>query len=72
MRYTNPRTHSLTPTHQLTDPTQPNPTHYKIQRAAQTVLGVYLKRTCSRITSASSAQGFLTIMRYTNPCTHSS
>jgi len=26
-----------------------------IQRAAQTVLGVYLKRTCSRVTSASSA-----------------
>jgi len=25
-----------------------------IQRAAQTVLGVYLKRTCSRVTSASS------------------
>ena len=28
-----------------------------IQRAAQTVLGVYLKRTCSRFTSASSAVG---------------
>ena len=42
-----------------------------IQRAAQTVLGVYLKRTCSRVTSASSALGFLTIMRYTNPRTHS-
>jgi len=28
---------------------------YGIQRAAQTVLGVYLKRTCSRVTSASSA-----------------
>ena len=26
-----------------------------IQRAAQTVLGVYLKRTCWRVTSASSA-----------------
>ena len=26
-----------------------------IQRAAQTVLGVYLKRTCSRVTGASSA-----------------
>jgi len=26
-----------------------------IQPAAQTVLGVYLKRTCSRVTSASSA-----------------
>ena len=35
-----------------------------IQRAAQTVLGVYLKRTCSRVTSASSS---LKIMRYTNP-----
>jgi len=30
-----------------------------IQRAAQTVLGVYLKRTCLRITSASSALGIL-------------
>ena len=30
-----------------------------IQRAAQTVLGVYLKRSCSRITSASSALGVL-------------
>ena len=34
-------------------------THWRalsgIQRAAQTVLGVYLKRTCSRNTSASSA-----------------
>jgi len=33
-------------------------THYRIssriQRSAQTVLGVYLKRTCSRVTSASS------------------
>jgi len=38
---------------------------------AQTVLGVYLKRTCSRVTSASSTLGFLTIMRYTNPRTHS-
>jgi len=28
-----------------------------IQRAAQTVLGVYLKRTCSRVTSASCALG---------------
>jgi len=28
-----------------------------IQRATQTVLGVYLKRTCSRVTSASSALG---------------
>ena len=31
----------------------------EIQRAAQTVLGVYLKRTCSRVTSASSALGVL-------------
>jgi len=30
-----------------------------IQLAAQTVLGVYLKRTCSRVTSASSALGVL-------------
>jgi len=30
-----------------------------IQRAAQTVLGVYFKRTCSRVTSASSALGVL-------------
>jgi len=30
-----------------------------IQRAAQTVLGVYLKRSCSRVTSASSALGVL-------------
>jgi len=41
-----------------------------IQRAVQTVLGVYLKRTCSRATSASSALGVLTIMRCTNPLTH--
>jgi len=50
-------------------------THYRIlfgiQRAAQTVLGVYLKRTCSRVISASCASGVLTIMRYTNPRTHS-
>ena len=30
-----------------------------IQRAAQTVLGVYLKRTCSHVTSASSSLGVL-------------
>ena len=30
-----------------------------IQRAAQTVLGVCLQRTCSRVTSASSALGVL-------------
>ena len=40
-----------------------------IQRAAQTVLGVYLKRTCLRVTSASSALGVLTNMCYTNPRT---
>ena len=43
-----------------------------ISRAAQTVLGVYVKRTCSRNTSASSALGVLTIMHYTNyALTHS-
>ena len=42
-----------------------------IQRAAQTVLGVYLKRTCSRVPSVSSALGVLTMMRYTYPRTHS-
>ena len=43
-----------------------------IQRAAQTVLGVYLKRTCSRVTSASSALAVLDdYARYTNPRTHS-
>jgi len=43
-----------------------------IQRAAQTVLGVYLKCTCSRDTSASSAHwGFLTIVRYTDARTDS-
>ena len=31
----------------------------EIQRAAQTVLGVYLKRTCSRFTSESSALAVL-------------
>ena len=50
-------------------------THFRIssgiQRAAQTLLGVYLKRTCSRVTSASSASGVLTIMHCTNPHTHS-
>ena len=30
-----------------------------IQRAAQIVLGIYLKRTCSRVTGASSALGVL-------------
>jgi len=42
-----------------------------IQRAAQTVLGVYLKRTSSRVTRASSALVVLTDMRYANPRTHS-
>jgi len=43
-----------------------------IQRTAQTVLGVYLKRTCSRVTSASSALGVLNdYALYTNPHTHS-
>jgi len=44
----------------------------EIQRAAQTVLGVYLKRTCSRVTIVHPALWrFLTIMRYINPRTHS-
>jgi len=39
-----------------------------IQRAAQTVLGVYLKRTCSRLTSVSSALGVLIAkFHYTGP-----
>ena len=46
-----------------------------IQRAAQTVLGVYLKRTCSRVTSASiSALGVLNDCaqyKSTHSCTHS-
>ena len=43
-----------------------------IQRAAQTVLRVYLKRNCSRVTSASSALGVLNdYALYTNPRTHS-
>ena len=46
----------------------------RIQRAAQTVLSVYLKRTCSRVTSASSALGVLNdyALYNTNPLTHSS
>ena len=43
-----------------------------IQRAAQTVLGVYLKRTCSRVTSASSALGVLNdyaLYKYTHSLT---
>ena len=45
-----------------------------IQRAAQTVLGVYLKRTCSRATSASSALGVLNdnvLYKSTHSLTHS-
>jgi len=42
-----------------------------IQRAAQTVLGVYLNRTYSRDTSAIAHWMFLTLMHYTNPRTHS-
>ena len=44
-----------------------------IPRAAQTVLGVYLKRLVRAIvpTSASNALWVLTIMRYANPRTHS-
>jgi len=45
-----------------------------IQRAAQTVLGIYLKRTCSRVTSASSALGALNdyaLYKPTHSLTHS-
>ena len=44
-----------------------------IQRAEQTVLGVYLERTSSRVTLLvhPAHYGFSTIMRYTNPRTHS-
>ena len=45
-----------------------------IPRAAQTVLGVYLKRTCSRVTSASSALGVLNdyaLYKSTHSLTHS-
>ena len=45
-----------------------------IQRAAQTVLGVYLKRTCSCVTSASSALGVLNdyaLYKSTHAHTHS-
>ena len=44
-----------------------------IRRAAQTVLGVYLKRTCSRVTSASSALGVLNdyaLYKSTHSLTH--
>jgi len=43
-------------------------------RAGQTVLGVYLKRTCSRVTSASSALGVLNdylLYKSTHSLTHS-
>ena len=44
----------------------------RIQRPAQTVLCVYLKRTCSRVTSASSALGVLNdYALYTHTLTHS-
>ena len=45
-----------------------------IQRAAQTVLGVYLKRTCWRVTSASGALGVLNdyaLYKSTHSLTHS-
>jgi len=45
-----------------------------IQRAVQTVLGVYLKRTCSRVTSASSALAVLNdyaLHKSTHSLTHS-
>ena len=45
-----------------------------IQRAAQTALGVYLKRTCSRVTSASIALGVLNdyaLYKSTHSLTHS-
>jgi len=45
-----------------------------IQRAAQTVLGVCLKRTCSRVTSAYSALGVLNdyaLYKSTHALTHS-
>jgi len=45
-----------------------------IQRAAQTVLGVYLKRICSRVTSASSALAVLddyALYKSTHSLTHS-
>jgi len=45
-----------------------------LQRAAQTVLGVYLKRTCSRVTSASSVLAVLSdyaLYKSTHSLTHS-
>ena len=47
---------------------------FGIQRAARTALGVYLKRTCSRVTSASSALGVLNdyaLYKSTHSLTHS-
>jgi len=47
---------------------------FGIQRAAQTVLGVYLKRTCSRVTSAPSTLGVLNdyaLCKSTHSLTHS-
>ena len=47
---------------------------FGIQRAAQTVLGICLKRTCSRVTSASSALGVLNdyaLYKSTHSLTHS-
>jgi len=47
---------------------------FGIQRAAQAVLGVNLKRTCSRVTSASSALGVLidyALYKSTHSLTHS-
>jgi len=44
-----------------------------IQRAAETVLGIYLKRTCSRVTSASSALSVLNdyaLYKSTHSITH--
>jgi len=53
-------------------------THYRIssgiQRSTQTVLGVYLKRSCSRVTSASSALVVLNVYvlyKSTHSLTHS-
>ena len=51
-----------------------SPILYGIQRAAQTVLGIYLKRACSRVTSASSALGVLNdyaLYKSTHSLTHS-
>ena len=46
------------------------PDFIRVQRAAQTVLGVYLKRTCSRDTSASSALRVLNAIKI-HALTHS-